>query len=67
MTLPGFSARLCEPRVAPIGANGRTAAQEKMLASRPDFNIYKTLAHQQYVTLFCLLRSVGVCWWASVL
>ncbi len=45
MTLPGFSARLCEPRVAPIGANGRTAAQEKMLASRPDFNIYKTLAH----------------------
>src|ERR1700689_4061994 len=42
---PGFSARLREPRVAPIGKEGRTPEQERMLASRPDFNIYKTLAH----------------------
>jgi 4-carboxymuconolactone decarboxylase len=42
---PGFSARLREPRVAPIGKDGRTPEQERMLASRPDFNIYKTLAH----------------------
>jgi 4-carboxymuconolactone decarboxylase len=39
-----FSARLTEPRVAPVGAN-RTPEQQQMLASRPDFNIYKTLAH----------------------
>jgi len=40
-----FSERLTTPRVAPIGKEGRTAEQEKMLASRPDYNIYKTLAH----------------------
>lgn len=40
-----FSPRLTEPRVAPIGATGRTPQQEQMLASRPDYNIYKTLAH----------------------
>ena len=40
-----FSPRLTEPRVAPIGTQGRTPLQEQMLASRPDFNIYKTLAH----------------------
>jgi 4-carboxymuconolactone decarboxylase len=41
----GFSPRLTEPRVAPIGAQDRTPQQQQMLASRPDFNIYKTLAH----------------------
>jgi 4-carboxymuconolactone decarboxylase len=41
----GFSARLAQPRVAPIEAKDRTPQQQQMLASRPDFNIYKTLAH----------------------
>ncbi|HYM35438.1 MAG TPA: carboxymuconolactone decarboxylase family protein, partial [Steroidobacteraceae bacterium] len=40
-----FSPRLSVPRLAPIGKEGRTPEQEKMLASRPDYNIYKTLAH----------------------
>jgi 4-carboxymuconolactone decarboxylase len=40
-----FSARLREPRVAPVGPENRTPEQQLMLASRPDFNIYKTLAH----------------------
>ncbi|MEK6301646.1 MAG: carboxymuconolactone decarboxylase family protein [Acidobacteriota bacterium] len=43
---PGaFSARLTTPRIAPVPEQGRTEAQRQMLASRPDFNIYKTLAH----------------------
>lgn len=40
-----FTPRLTTPRLAPIGKEGRTPEQEKMLASRPDYNIYKTLAH----------------------
>ena len=44
-TITGFSPRLSEPRVPVIGTEGRTPAQERMLASRPDYNIYKTLAH----------------------
>jgi 4-carboxymuconolactone decarboxylase len=40
-----FTPRLAVPRVPPIGKLGRTPAQEAMLANRPDFNIYKTLAH----------------------
>ncbi len=44
-TTAAFSPRLAEPRVPVIGTQGRTAAQEQMLASRPDYNIYKTLAH----------------------
>jgi 4-carboxymuconolactone decarboxylase len=40
-----FSTRLREPRVAPVGLQERTPEQQQMLASRPDFNIYKTLAH----------------------
>jgi 4-carboxymuconolactone decarboxylase len=40
-----FSPRLKTPRLAPLGPTGRTEAQAKMLASRPDYNIYKTLAH----------------------
>jgi alkylhydroperoxidase family enzyme len=41
----GFTPRLQTPRIAPLGKENRTPEQEAMLASRPDFNIYKTLAH----------------------
>jgi len=34
-----------KPRVTPLAKDGQTPAQQKMLANRPDFNIYKTLAH----------------------
>jgi len=40
-----FSPRLKTPRLAPVPVEGRTEAQRQMLASRPDYNIYKTLAH----------------------
>lgn len=40
-----FTPRLTVQRVPLIGKEGRTPEQEKMLASRPDYNIYKTLAH----------------------
>ena len=40
-----FTPRLQTPRVAPLGKENRTPEQAAMLASRPDFNIYKTLAH----------------------
>ncbi len=40
-----FSPRLTKPRIAPVPEQGRTEAQRQMLASRPDYNIYKTLAH----------------------
>src|SRR5262249_40371846 len=40
-----FTPRLQTPRVAPLGQENRTPEQAAMLASRPDFNIYKTLAH----------------------
>src|SRR6185295_6134969 len=40
-----FTPRLQTPRVAPLGKENRTPEQQAMLASRPDFNIYKTLAH----------------------
>ncbi len=40
-----FTPRLAVPRVSPIGKDGRTPAQEAMLANRPDYNIFKTLAH----------------------
>ncbi|MEW6210693.1 MAG: carboxymuconolactone decarboxylase family protein [Acidobacteriota bacterium] len=40
-----FSPRLTTPRIAPVPEQGRTEAQRQMLASRPDYNIYKTLAH----------------------
>lgn len=39
-----FTPRLTTPRLAPIPAEGRTPAQVAMLARRPDYNIYKTLA-----------------------
>ena len=40
-----FTPRLQTPRVAPLGKENHTPEQEAMLASRPDFNIYRTLAH----------------------
>ena len=40
-----FTPRLQTPRVAPLGKEERTAEQQALLASRPDFNVYKTLAH----------------------
>jgi alkylhydroperoxidase family enzyme len=40
-----FSARLTKPRIPPVSEQDRTEAQRQMLASRPDYNIYKTLAH----------------------
>ena len=40
-----FSPRLTTPRITPVPESERTEAQRRMLASRPDFNIYKTLAH----------------------
>jgi alkylhydroperoxidase family enzyme len=40
-----FSPRPAVPRLAPVPDEGRTEAQVAMLASRPDYNIYKTLAH----------------------
>jgi AhpD family alkylhydroperoxidase len=40
-----FTPRLHTPRVAPLTKEQRTPAQQDMLASRPDYNVYKTLAH----------------------
>jgi alkylhydroperoxidase family enzyme len=40
-----FSPRLTTPRVAPLTTEQRSPEQQRMLANRPDFNIYKTLAH----------------------
>ena len=40
-----FTPRLQTPRVAPLGKEERTPEQVALLASRPDFNVYKTLAH----------------------
>ena len=40
-----FTPRLQTPRVAPLGKEERTPEQQTLLASRPDFNVYKTLAH----------------------
>jgi 4-carboxymuconolactone decarboxylase len=41
----GFSPRPTMPRVPPVPLQERTAEQKAMLASRPDYNIYTTLAH----------------------
>ena len=40
----GFTPRLKTPRMSPIPPSARSEAQKAMLASRPDYNIYKTLA-----------------------
>jgi 4-carboxymuconolactone decarboxylase len=43
--MKSFTPRLTTARVAPIGRDSRTPAQEKILTNRPDYNIFKTLAH----------------------
>jgi 4-carboxymuconolactone decarboxylase len=40
-----FSPRPQTPRVAPLAMEQRTPEQQALLASRPDFNVYKTFAH----------------------
>lgn len=40
-----FTPRLTTPRLAPLGPEDRNEAQRALLAKRPDYNIYKTLAH----------------------
>ena len=40
-----FTPRPQTPRVAPLDKEHRTPAQQEMLSSRPDFNVYKTFAH----------------------
>lgn len=40
-----FSTRLRVPRIPPLTESGRTPEQIAMLADRPDYNLYKTLAH----------------------
>jgi 4-carboxymuconolactone decarboxylase len=40
-----FTPRLQTPRVVPLDKANASPGQQAMLASRPDFNIYKTLAH----------------------
>ncbi|HET9160924.1 MAG TPA: carboxymuconolactone decarboxylase family protein, partial [Caulobacteraceae bacterium] len=40
----GFTPRLATPRMPPILPDQRDAAQKAMMAGRPDYNIYKTLA-----------------------
>jgi len=52
-----FSPRLTEQRLPAIGKVGRTPEQEKMLASRADYNIYKTLAH--HPTLYAKWSPLG--------
>src|SRR5262245_57907768 len=52
-----FSPRLMAPRIAPVPEQERTETQQQMLASRPDFNIYKTLAH--HPELFARWSGLG--------
>jgi len=40
-----FTPRLQTPRVAPLTKAQRSPAQQELLASRPDYNVYKTLAY----------------------
>ncbi len=40
-----FTPRLATPRLEPLAPEDRNEAQRVMLAKRPDYNIYKTLAH----------------------
>jgi AhpD family alkylhydroperoxidase len=52
-----FTPRLQTPRVAPLGKEQRTPEQQAMLASRPDYNIYKTLA--RHVDLYNRWSPLG--------
>jgi AhpD family alkylhydroperoxidase len=52
-----FTPRLQTPRVTPLGKEQRTPEQQAMLASRPDYNIYKTLA--RHVDLYNRWSPLG--------
>jgi 4-carboxymuconolactone decarboxylase len=52
-----FTPRLQTPRVAPLNKAQRSPAQQEMLASRPDYNVYKTLA--QHVDLYNRWSPLG--------
>lgn len=52
-----FSPRLQTPRVLPLPEAGRTPEQQAMLDSRPDYNLYKTLAH--HVALYNRWTPLG--------
>lgn len=52
-----FTPRLQTPRVAPLAKGQRSPAQQEMLASRPDYNVYKTLA--QHVDLYNRWSPLG--------
>ncbi len=52
-----FSPRLTTPRVTPVDKGQLTPEQQAMLASRPDYNIYTTLAHN--VTLYDRWSPLG--------
>ena len=52
-----FSPRLTKPRIAPVPEQERNDAQRQMLASRPDYNIYRTLAH--HTELFSRWSGLG--------
>src|SRR5688572_9919917 len=52
-----FTARLGTPRVAPLATGEASPAQQEMLASRPDYNIYRTLA--RHVDLYNRWSPLG--------
>ena len=52
-----FTPRLQTPRVAPLTQAQRSPAQQELLASRPDYNVYKTLA--QHVDLYNRWSPLG--------
>jgi 4-carboxymuconolactone decarboxylase len=52
-----FTPRLDTPRIAPLAKGEATPAQQEMLASRPDYNIYKTLA--RHVDLYNRWSPLG--------
>ena len=52
-----FSPRLTTPRLAPLPKDARSEAQAAMLASRPDYNVYKTFAH--HIDLYNAQSQLG--------
>ena len=52
-----FSPRPTTPRLAPLAKDGRSEAQTAMLASRPDYNVYKTFAH--HIDLYNAQSALG--------
>ena len=52
-----FSLRPTTPRLEPLPKDGRSEAQAAMLASRPDYNVYKTFAH--HIDLYNAQSQLG--------